>query len=58
MIDEQRPVLTEEHLNAVLSGLREGETVVAGSYQAIRTLHDSTAVKEMKKDDKKKEIKA
>ena len=42
----------------VLSGLQEGETVVAGSYQAIRTLHDSTTVKEMKKDDKKKEAKA
>ncbi|MDQ2765869.1 MAG: efflux RND transporter periplasmic adaptor subunit [Gemmatimonadota bacterium] len=42
----------------VLSGLQEGETVVAGSYQAIRNLHDSTVVKEMKKDDKKKEAKA
>ncbi|HMA01977.1 MAG TPA: efflux RND transporter periplasmic adaptor subunit [Gemmatimonadaceae bacterium] len=55
-----RPVkvgIPGEEYFEVLSGLREGETVVAGSYQAIRTLHDSTAVKEMKKDDKKKEIK-
>src|SRR3569623_1128018 len=41
-----------------LSGLQEGETVVAGSYQAIRPLHDSTTVREMKKDDKKMEAKA
>src|SRR5512140_2452768 len=55
-----RPVklgIPGEEYFEVLSGLREGETVVAGSYQAIRTLHDSTAVKEMKKDDKKKEAK-
>ena len=56
-----RPVkvgIPGEEYFEVLSGLREGETVVAGSYQAIRTLHDSTAVKEVKKDDKKKEAKA
>ncbi len=56
-----RPVkvgIPGEEYFEVLSGLREGETVVAGSYQAIRTLHDSTTVKEMKKDDKKKEAKA
>ncbi len=56
-----RPVkvgIPGEEYFEVLSGLREGETVVAGSYQAIRTLHDSTLVKEMKKDDKKKEAKA
>jgi HlyD family secretion protein len=56
-----RPVkvgIPGEEYFEVLSGLQEGETVVAGSYQAIRTLHDSTAVKEMKKDDKKKETKA
>ncbi|HEY2898775.1 MAG TPA: efflux RND transporter periplasmic adaptor subunit [Gemmatimonadaceae bacterium] len=56
-----RPVkvgIPGEEYFEVLSGLREGETVVAGSYQAIRTLHDSTAVKEIKKDDKKKEAKA
>ncbi|MBK5187685.1 MAG: efflux RND transporter periplasmic adaptor subunit [Gemmatimonadaceae bacterium] len=56
-----RPVkvgIPGEEYFEVLSGLQEGETVVAGSYQAIRTLHDSTSVKEMKKDDKKKEAKA
>ena len=56
-----RPVkvgIPGEEYFEVLSGLREGETVVAGSYQAIRTLHDSASVKEMKKDDKKKEAKA
>jgi HlyD family secretion protein len=56
-----RPVkvgIPGEEYFEVLSGLKEGETVVAGSYQAIRSLHDSTTVKEMKKDDKKKEAKA
>jgi HlyD family secretion protein len=56
-----RPVkvgIPGEEYFEVLSGLQEGETVVAGSYQAIRTLHDSSAVREMKKDDKKKEAKA
>ena len=56
-----RPVkvgIPGEEYFEVLSGLQEGETVVAGSYQAIRTLHDSTTVKEMKKDDRKKEAKA
>jgi len=56
-----RPVkvgIPGEEYFEVLSGLQEGETVVAGSYQAIRSLHDSTTVKEIKKDDKKKEAKA
>ena len=56
-----RPVkvgIPGEEYFEVLSGLREGETVVSGSYQAIRNLHDSTVVKEMKKDDRKKEAKA
>lgn len=56
-----RPVkvgIPGEEYFEVLSGLNEGETVVAGSYQAIRSLHDSTTVKEIKKDDKKKEAKA
>lgn len=56
-----RPVkvgIPGEEYFEVLSGLQEGETVVAGSYQAIRNLHDSTTVKEIKKDDKKKEAKA
>jgi HlyD family secretion protein len=34
----------EEHFE-VLAGLREGETIVAGSYQAIRDLTDSTRVR-------------
>lgn len=34
----------DEHFE-VLEGLREGETIVAGSYQAIRDLTDSTKVK-------------
>ena len=29
----------------VLDGLKEGETVVAGTYQAIRDMKDSTKVK-------------
>jgi HlyD family secretion protein len=56
-----RPVkvgIPGEEYFEVLSGLNEGETVVAGSYQAIRSLHDSATVKEIKKDDKKKEAKA
>jgi HlyD family secretion protein len=56
-----RPVkvgIPGEEYFEVLSGLQEGETVVAGSYQAIRTLHDSTTVKEIVKDDKKKEAKS
>lgn len=56
-----RPVkvgIPGEEYFEVLSGLQEGETVVAGSYQAIRSLHDSATVKEIKKDDKKKEAKA
>lgn len=35
----------DEHFE-VLEGVREGETIVAGSYQAIRDLADSTRVKE------------
>ena len=55
-----RPVkvgIAGEEYFEVLSGLQEGETVVAGTYQAIRELKDGTTVKEMKKDDKKKEAK-
>ena len=36
----------DEHFE-VLEGLREGETIVSGSYQAIRDLADSTAVKKI-----------
>ena len=56
-----RPVkvgIPGEEYFEVLSGLQDGETVVAGSYQAIRTLHDSMNVKEAKKDAKQKEAKA
>ncbi len=35
----------DEHFE-VLEGVREGETIVAGSYQAIRDLADSTRVKQ------------
>ena len=34
----------DEHFE-VLTGLKKGETIVAGSYQAIRDLKDSTKVK-------------
>lgn len=38
----------------VLSGVRENERIVAGSYQAIRELKDSALVREAKPTDKKK----
>jgi HlyD family secretion protein len=34
----------------VLEGLKEGETIVSGTYQAIRDLHDGTKVKAPKAD--------
>ena len=34
----------DEHFE-VLTGLKKGETIVAGSYQAIRDLKDSSKVK-------------
>jgi hypothetical protein len=34
----------------VLSGLQEGETIVSGSFQAIRELKEGTVVREIKKD--------
>ena len=37
----------------MLSGLKEGDKIVGGTYQAIRELKDGTLVREMKKDDKK-----
>jgi|GEM_PF-3149 len=40
----------EEHFE-VLSGLEEGDSIVAGPYQVIRDLEDSTAVRPRKKDD-------
>ncbi|NNG16075.1 MAG: hypothetical protein HKM89_06300, partial [Gemmatimonadales bacterium] len=38
-------VAGEEHFE-VLEGLREGDTIVAGPYQAIRDMKDSTKVRE------------
>jgi len=38
----------------VLSGLKGGETIVAGSYQAIRELKEGALVREMKQTDNKK----
>jgi HlyD family secretion protein len=43
-----RPVvigITGDNYFEVLDGLQEGETIVSGSYQAIRELRDSTSVK-------------
>jgi hypothetical protein len=37
----------------VTQGLRDGERIVGGTYQAIRELKDGTLVREAKKDDKK-----
>jgi HlyD family secretion protein len=42
----------EKHFE-VVSGLKEGEKIVAGTYQAIRELKDGTAVREAKVDAKK-----
>ncbi len=42
----------EKHFE-VLSGLKEGEKIVGGTYQAIRELKDGTLVRETKKADKK-----
>jgi HlyD family secretion protein len=52
-----RPVkigIAGEEYFEVLDGLREGETIVAGSYQAIRDLKEGALVREAKKDDAKK----
>src|SRR6476620_8835930 len=40
----------------VLSGLKQGEKIVGGTYQAIRELKDGTLVREPKKDDKKPQV--
>ena len=42
----------EKHFE-VLSGLKEGEKIVGGTYQAIRELKDGTLVRDMKQPDKK-----
>jgi len=48
----KRGITGEKHFE-VLSGLKEGEKIVAGTYQAIRELKDGTLVKEAKVDTKK-----
>jgi HlyD family secretion protein len=42
----------EKHFE-VVSGLKEGDKIVAGTYQAIRELKDGTTVREAKVDAKK-----
>ena len=48
----KRGITGEKHFE-VLSGLRENEKIVAGTYQAIRELKDGMLVKETKADVKK-----
>jgi HlyD family secretion protein len=48
----KRGITGEKHFE-VLSGLKEGEKIVAGTYQAIRELKDGALVKETKQDAKK-----
>jgi len=43
----------EKHFE-VLSGLKEGDKIVAGTYQAIRDLKDGALVREQKTTDVKK----
>jgi HlyD family secretion protein len=42
----------EKHFE-ILSGLNEGDKIVAGTYQAIRELKDGALVRETKPDAKK-----
>jgi HlyD family secretion protein len=54
-----RPVkvgIAGEKYFEVISGLKEGERIVGGTYQAIRELKDGTLVREPKKDDKKPQV--
>jgi HlyD family secretion protein len=54
-----RPVkvgIAGEKYFEVLSGLKDGEKIVGGTYQAIRELKDGALVKEPKKDDKKPQV--
>ena len=56
-----RPVkvgIAGEKYFEVLSGLKENEKIVGGTYQAIRELKDGTLVREPKKDEKKDEKKS
>ncbi|HJU89509.1 MAG TPA: efflux RND transporter periplasmic adaptor subunit [Gemmatimonadaceae bacterium] len=53
-----RPVkigIAGEEYFEVMSGLTDGEKIVAGSYQAIRELKEGTVVRETKKADAKKD---
>ena len=51
-VDPDRIGIAGEEYFEVLDGLKDGERIVAGSYQAIRTLHDSSLVREAKRDGK------
>ena len=54
-----RPVkvgIAGEKYFEVLTGLKEGERIVGGTYQAIRELKDGALVREPKKDDKKPKV--
>ncbi|HEX5076610.1 MAG TPA: efflux RND transporter periplasmic adaptor subunit [Gemmatimonadaceae bacterium] len=54
-----RPVkvgIAGEKYFEVLTGLKEGERIVGGTYQAIRELKDGALVREPKKDDKKPQV--
>jgi HlyD family secretion protein len=54
-----RPVkvgIAGEKYFEVISGLKEGEKIVGGTYQAIRELKDGALVREPKKDDKKPQV--
>jgi HlyD family secretion protein len=42
----------EKHFE-ILSGLKDGDKIVAGTYQAIRDLKDGSLVREIKPDAKK-----
>jgi HlyD family secretion protein len=54
-----RPVkvgIAGEKYFEVVSGLKDGEKIVGGTYQAIRELKDGALVREPKKDDKKPQV--
>jgi HlyD family secretion protein len=54
-----RPVkvgIAGEKYFEVLTGLKEGDRIVGGTYQAIRELKDGALVREPKKDDKKPQV--
>jgi HlyD family secretion protein len=54
-----RPVkvgIAGEKYFEVLTGLKDGEKIVGGTYQAIRELRDGALVREPKKDDKKPQV--